>query len=45
MRTTVDAVAEFLAVAGIRRMYGVPGAGSSNVRRRGGVAFCAVIQR
>ena len=29
MRTTVDAVAEFLAVAGIRRMYGVPGAGSA----------------
>ena len=29
MRTTVDAVAEFLAVAGIQRMYGVPGTGSS----------------
>ena len=40
MRTTVDAVAEFLAGAGIRRMYGVPGAGSSldvieAIRRRG----------
>ena len=40
MRTTVDAVAEFLAAAGIRRMYGVPGAGSSldvieAIRRRG----------
>jgi acetolactate synthase I/II/III large subunit len=40
MRTTVDAVAEFLAVMGIRRMYGVPGAGSSldlieAIRRRG----------
>ena len=29
MTTTVDAVAEFLAAAGIRRVYGVPGAGSS----------------
>jgi acetolactate synthase I/II/III large subunit len=29
MTTTVDAVAEFLVVVGIRRVYGVPGTGSS----------------